>query len=372
VKAVEPQAAVPFPDMTPPPIPLLRVAGTHREVGRQIGSAFPEKIRLNVESSFGDLPGSRTREEQLSLAAAYRDVTAPALPWLMEELDGVAEAAGVDPLAFFAASIEEIWYLPRERVTQGRCSDLVAGPRATADGHLIVGHNNDLSPSAEDELVAIEKSVPGDPVIFQIGGAPWLSVGWNSAGLSLTGNELCPNDERVGISRSLQVFEMLRARTMPDMVAAALRHDRASSYNNVLTSAGGEAVNVEGSATDVELTGFDDASHFAHTNNYVCDRMLPYEGDPEYAVRSSIRYERAREILAAQPPASITVEAMRGFLSDHETKPDSLCRHPEFGVSETKTVFWTVADVTTGTIAFGRGNPCDSEAQAYTFADYGS
>jgi isopenicillin-N N-acyltransferase-like protein len=357
--------------MTPSPIPVLRVAGTRREVGAQIGAAFAGQIRRGVESGFDDLPGTRTRDEQLALASAYREVTQRELPWLIEELDGCATAAGVDPLAFFAVSIEEIWYLPRERVTQGRCSDLVAGPRATADGHLIVGHNNDLSPSAEDEIVAIERTVPGDPVTFQLGGAPWLSVGWSSAGLSLTGNELSPNDERVGISRSLQVFEMLRARTLEDMVAAALRPDRASSYNNVLTSADGGAVNVEGSATDVELTGLDDDGHLAHTNHYVCERMRPYEGDPVYADRSNVRYERARELLANEPAASMTAARMRELLSDHETKPDSLCRHPEFGTPDTKTVFWCVADVTEGRITFGRGNPCDSQAQEYAFADYG-
>jgi hypothetical protein len=61
---------------------------------------------------------------------------------------------------------------------------------------------------------------------------------------------------------------------------------------------------------------------------------------------------------------------MRGILSDHETKPDSLCRHPEFGYPDTKTAFWCVADVTDGRITFGRGNPCDSEAQEYVFEDY--
>jgi isopenicillin-N N-acyltransferase-like protein len=357
--------------MTPPQIPVLRVAGSRREVGAQIGEAFGEQVRATVATGFDELPGARTREEQLALAAAYREVTERALPWLVEELDGCAAAAGVDPLEFFAVSIEEIWYLPRERVTQGRCSDLVAGPRATADGHLIVGHNNDLSPSAEDSIVAIERTVPGDPVTFQLGGAPWLSVGWNSAGLSLTGNELSPNDERVGISRSLQVFDMLRARTLDDMVASALRSDRASSYNNVLTSADGGAVNVEGSATDVELTGLDDDDHLAHTNHYVCERMLPFEGDPAYAERSNVRYERARELLANEPAASMTAARMRELLSDHETKPDSLCRHPEFGAPDSKTVFWCVADVTEGRIAFGRGNPCDSQAQEYAFADYG-
>jgi isopenicillin-N N-acyltransferase like protein len=353
--------------MTPPEIPILRVAGSRREVGRQIGEAFAEQIRGGVEQGFDDLPGSRTREEQLVLAAEYRTVTERALPWLVEELDGCAEAAGVDPLPFFAVSIEEIWYLPRERVTQGRCSDLVAGPRATADGHLLVGHNNDLSPTAEAHIVGIERTVPGDPVTFQLGGAPWLSVGWNDAGLSLTGNELSPNDERVGISRSLQVFEMLRARTLDDMVAASLRPDRASSYNNVLTSADGRAVNVEGSATDVELTGFDDDDHLVHTNHYVCERMRPYEGDPGYAEHSNVRYERGRALLAAQPAGTVTVEGLRGLLADHETRPDSLCRHPEFGTPDSKTVFWCVADVTERRIEFGRGNPCDSVAQTYAF-----
>lgn len=356
--------------MTPPPIPLLRVAGSRCEVGRQIGSAFAPQIRQSVETGFGELPGARTRQEQLALAAAYREVAVRELPWLIEELDGCAETAGVDPLAFFAVSIEEIWYLPRERVTQGRCTDLVAGPRATADGHLLVAHNNDLSPATEAEIVAIERTVPGDPVIFQIGGAPWLSVGWNDAGLSLTGNELSPNDERVGISRSLQVFEMLRARTLDDMVGAAVRPDRASSYNNVLASSGGDAVNVEGSATDAELTGLDEHDHLVHTNHYVCERMVPFEGDPDYVVHSDVRYERGRELLAAEPPGSVTGERLRQLLADHESRPDSLCRHPEFGTPESKTVFWCVADVTEGRITFGRGNPCDSQAQTYAFDDY--
>jgi hypothetical protein len=34
-------------------------------------------------------------------------------------------------------------------------------------------------------------------------------------------------------------------------------------------------------------------------------------------------------------------------------------------------VFWCVADVTDGRITYGGGNPCDSQAQTYTFANYG-
>lgn len=357
----------------PPPIEIIRVSGaTHRDVGRQLGELARERLHAEAAAALEDLPTGRTVEQQLELAMEYRAFTQPRLPWLVEELDGIAEAAGLDPAMFFAASIEELWYEPRAKVTQGRCSDVVAGPQATADGHLLVGHTNDLRPSAEEHIVGIEQQVAGDPTIFQLGGVPWLSVGWNSAGLSLTGNELSPNDERVGISRSHQVLEMMRARSLGEMIGMSLRPDRASSYNNVLTSCDGGVANVEGSATDAEVTGLDDDGHLVHTNHYVCERMLPYEGDPGYAGRSNVRYERGRDLMAAQPGGTVTPDGLRALLADHETKPDSLCRHPEFGAPDVKTVFWCVADVTEGRITFGRGNPCDSRTQEYVFADYGA
>jgi isopenicillin-N N-acyltransferase-like protein len=358
--------------VTPPhPIELYRLAGSHRDVGNQMGELGADRIRREIAAFDERLPTGRTRAELLDLAQAYRDVTAPSMPWLIQELDACAEGAGVDALEFFATTIEELWYAPYPKRSDGRCSDVVAGPAATADGHLWVGHNNDLRPEVEPDIVAIEKAVAGEPVIFQIGGVPWISVGWNQAGLSLTGNELSPNDERVGISRAHQVFEMLRARNLHEMVAMAIRPDRASSYNNVLADRYGDVANVEGSATDVEIMRLDEDDHLAHTNHYVSERMQDYEGDPDYAVRSDVRYCRARDLLAGQPPGSVTPEALRTILSDHENPPNEVCRHPEWDHPTSKTVFWSVADVTEGRILYGRGNPCDSMEQEYVFAGYG-
>ncbi len=347
------------------------MTGTHQKVGIQMGELGADQIQRSVGGFDDELPEGRTRARQLELAAAYRDVTASSLPWLIEELDGCAEGAGVDPLEFFAVTVEELWYTPYAERTHGRCSDVVAGPAATADGHVWVGHNNDLRPEMEPDIVAIEKAVDDEPVILQIGGVPWISVGWNQAGLSLTGNELSPNDERVGISRSHQVFEMLRAHNLHEMIAAAIRPDRASSYNNVLADRYGDIANVEGSATAVEITRPDETDRMVHTNHYVSEKMRAYEGDPDYAVRSDVRFCRARDLLAEQPAGSITPEILRGILSDHENQPNEVCRHPDRGHPTSKTVFWCVADVTEGRISFGRGNPCDSMAQEYVFADYG-
>jgi hypothetical protein len=358
--------------MTPHPLELYRVSGTHRQVGIEMGELGAEQIQRGIEAFDARLPEGRTRDAQLRSAQEYREVTAPSLPWLIEELDGCAAGAGVDPVEFFATTIEELWYTPYPKRTQGRCSDLVAGPAATADGHLWVGHNNDLRPEMEADIVAIEKSVDDEPVILQIGGVPWISVGWSQAGLSLTGNELSPNDERVGISRTHQVFEMLRAHNLHEMVAYAIRPDRASSYNNVLADRYGDVANIEGSATDVEISHLDDQDHLTHTNHYVSERMQPYEGDPDYAVRSDVRFCRVRDLLADQPAGSVTPQVLRSILSDHESQPNEVCRHPEWGHPTSKTVFWCMADVTDGRILFGRGNPCDSMEQEYAFADYGA
>ena len=349
---------------------MLRVAGSLREVGRQIGEMCGETIRRETAFERSAIPAGRSRAEQLALADRYRELTRDAMPWVLEELDGCAEGSDVDPRALFACCIEEIWSEPSTALAarvHGRCSDMVAVPPATAHGRVLSAHNNDMSRRYMDDLVAIERSVDGDPTVFTIGNGIWISTGWNSAGLNLTGNELSPNDERIGIPREIQVRAMLRETSLDGMVEIALHPTRASSYNNVLVDHRGGVANVEGSATDAAVHGADERGHLAHTNHYVCDSMLGYEGDPEYAVLSAIRLDRARELLAGAADGTVDATLLREFLSDHEHAPDSICRHDTPGRTSF-TCFWCVADLTDGTISFGRGNPCDSFTQTYAFA----
>ncbi len=292
-----------------------------------------------------------------ALVEAYRAVTLEQLPWVVEELDGVAEGAGADPLAVFAASIEEL-----EAVSPApeRCTDLVVLPEATEDGHLLVAHNNDLHASAGSDVVAIEWRIPGEPVCFTLGIGPWISVGWNDAGLSVTGNELAPGDEQVGIPRLLQMRDVLTRRTLEDAVRAVLHPARASSYNWVLAHADGRAVNVEGTARRAELSE-PVAGVLAHTNHYTHPALLALERSTRVA-GSAARLCRAAELLE-QRKTAWTADALVGALSDHEGAPDSLCRHGD--AEGTKTVFWCVADVTAGKIRYGAGPPCESRSVLY-------
>ena len=125
-------------------------------------------------------------------------------------------------------------------------------------------------------------------------------------------------------------------------------------------------MNVEGSATDGVTTTLDPAGTLVHTNHYVCEGMLAYEDDPDYAKRSAVRFRRGTELLERAPAGSVTADILIGMLSDHENAPDSICRHPDAG-STTKTVFWCVTDVQSGDITYGRGNPCRSTPQHFAF-----
>ena len=204
--------------MTPEPIPTIRVAGSHNDVGR------PDR-RSHCRG--GTCAGGVDVCCAGGCCTGVSRRTAEELPWLVSELAGVAEGAGADPLAVFAASIEE---LETVGISEGRCTDMVACAPATVDGHLWVAHDNDLGQEVEADLVAIEWHVPGDPVVLTFGIGPWISVGFNSAGLALTGNELSPNDNRIGIPRLLQVRDMVRRPTVAEAVSAALHPRRASSY----------------------------------------------------------------------------------------------------------------------------------------------
>ena len=54
--------------MTPPTIDLVRVRGTHREVGLQMGEAGRARIRHTIETAWDDLPAGRMKADQLALA----------------------------------------------------------------------------------------------------------------------------------------------------------------------------------------------------------------------------------------------------------------------------------------------------------------
>lgn len=336
-------------------LPLLRVSGTHFECGRQVGAACGEAIRAMLAADRAAPPAGWRWDDLRAAAGPYQAATERAFPWVMDELRGAAEGAGVDFEALFLNAIEE---LAAAQPPLGRCSDFAAAAPATHDGHVLLGHNNDLAPETQPWITAVEWDLPDQPRTLTVGvGGIFVSIGVNAAGLALTGNELQPNDDRPGIPRLLIARAILAAATFDAAVATALHPDRASSYNNLIAHREGRLVNAEASATDHELLG-PEAGWLVHTNHYTHPRMRRYERAPEALAGSHSRYARAQALMAGRP-GPVTLSMLKGFLGDHHAAPTPLCRH----TGRAQTVFAAAIDLTEGVVDAALGHPC---TQAFT------
>jgi len=295
-------------------IPLIRAAGTHRDAGAAIGAQTADSIGRSLEGADFDH----------DLVLRYRGASVKHLPSVVEELDAAARAAGVDPLALFAQAVHELSTFSQTKVP-AHCTDVAAVPELTADGHLLVAHNNDLSAGDENDVVAIEWKVEGEPTIFTLGLGPWISVGWNEAGLSITGNEVAPKDEGVGIPRLLQVRDVLTRTTLTEATRAILHPARASSYNWVVAQ--GEVVlSIEGSATAAEAIAPAEDGTLAHTNHYVHPEMLDLMSMSQFllmlggilktikAAGAAIELDWFRYLITRYEPTDIPQAQMVGFM----------------------------------------------------------
>ena len=272
-----------------------RGAGTHAEVGAQIGTRRP---RPSVRRRGGGrLPRGSPRRayREVDGRASCRGWSRSSTAWPTRPgADPMARVRGVDrgDLADAAGPA-------------GRCSDLVGcGRRRRRRAPLGGAQQRSRAGGRAGRLVALEWRVPGDPVVVH-------------------DRHRAVDQRRLQLGRPRPHRERGLAERQPDRhppaaatcatscaggrsseaVEAALNPHRASSYNTILSHRDGGVVNVEGSATDAELIRPGPDGTLAHTNHYVSARMLPYEGDPEYAAGSAVRYRRALEWLA---PGQIT------------------------------------------------------------------
>ncbi len=199
--------------MASDPIPLVRISGAHRKVGRQIGEMNrpqADRIREDLRTS---LPAGVNWDQMVHKGRLCRQHTARAYPQYVEEVEGVAQGAGLSLDEAFLVYCEELWEPANWRYKERGCTDMAARGRATADGATLLAHTNDLGPKAEAELAVLNIQAGDEPEFLAVSaGGMGFSAGYNAAGISLTGNEVSSNDVRIGIPRLLMVRAILAAR----------------------------------------------------------------------------------------------------------------------------------------------------------------
>ncbi len=346
------------------PLPVFHAHGSSRDVGEQLGEHFAKEARRAVEIFRKEL----TWEKGATVDGAkrYGRKVLPHIqawyPDFVEEMRGYANGSGVP---FDTLVAQWSGYSPSGGLKG--CTDLAVGPDQTADGSVLVAHNEDYSPDFDGGVLPVHVAVEGKPAFFAMSyQGLFPTIGFNEAGFSLTGNAVSPNDTRIGIPKMVAPRHVLDARTLKEALEWAMPAARGSSFNNIVCSREGELYSLEGSATDFEaLYGAD--GWLVHTNHYVAPKMLRFEADPQAKFCSILRYHRAQKLL--QPHLGrVTPETLMAIQRDHLSRPDSICRHENPGDSEAdrvKTLFGSVLNLTKGEAYISGSTPCTTEYRVF-------
>lgn len=287
-----------------------------------------------------------------------------AYPQFVEEMRGIARGANL--------SFEEVWTLNcYEELTESQaqasgCTCLAVRDAHTADGHVMMAHNEDWSSVDRDNVYLVRASPDNEPAFLGMTyGALLTNIGFNAAGIGVAINSVYPTDGQVSVPNILLSRAVLSARTIGRAINACAPRQRASGYNYLLADANGEIYCVETSSRNHALI-YGEEGWLVHTNHYLSPKMQALEAPGIYS-GSHVRLNRARRLLQAQL-GQVGVESLQTLLCDHVNHPNSICGHEEPDdppVDRGMTLVSLVMDLTAQTMWAAPGPPCESEYTAY-------
>jgi isopenicillin-N N-acyltransferase-like protein len=363
--------------MTQRSLPLIEISGPPAERGRAYGEAARTEIARSLDyyreafaaSSGLDWPGVLAR------ARSWRGIVDAAAPHLLEEMDGIAEGAGVaadDILALNARGeivrSHDSAFAAMPESTDG-CSSFALLPVASGDGHVYSGQNWDWRAPTEATTVMVRVVQPPRPtIIMQVEAGQIGRHGANSAGIALNANGL---DGRFGTPPGLPqpvlrrlILESANMRQALGVPFGVRQH----IATNLLF------VHRDGFAIDLETTpaghqwGYPAAGLLVHGNHYQYGVPSALTGtyrlsSPDSLFRVPIIERGLASVRAATDSAAVR-KLVAATMSDHFGHPHGVCCHTDPADDElrrSKTTMSSLVDLTAGEYRVIGGNPCEGE-----------
>jgi hypothetical protein len=237
---------------------LTVVAGTPRERGRQYGKQFATAIGKFLEQEIVIPFGSRvTRDGMLRYAGqCAQEIRGYSLE-VFDELEGMAEGAGMDLEEVIAVTLHEEFYHQGILPTAGHCTAIAAGPPDTADKHAYVGQTWDWFVSLYGvSQMLLWKRADGPSVLAYAYPGLWVGAGLNSEGIALCWTSTESRGiagPRVGIPSYVLIAQMLYQKSLNDALEEARRAKHAGWFTFVLADSEGRLANVEGSPKELAI-----------------------------------------------------------------------------------------------------------------------
>jgi isopenicillin-N N-acyltransferase-like protein len=343
----------------------IEVAGTPREMGRQLGEAAGDQIRGFCEAAWSHIG----RTVRLSLARAL-DIAAASIPFaqeygpsMVEELRGMAEASRL--------SLEELMLLQvrnqlRPEPDAG-CTSLALVGRGPIRAGGLIAQNWDNDPALDPFTIVLTRRPIGKPAFINLTQAGLIAyIGFSEAGLGVCLNSLPAPARALGVPHYFTVRGIYEADSLDGAVESVRRAQRAIPANIMLATPEGPA-DLEVTIDDVHLLRNAEQGGIAHANHCLHpDLQQTNEQFPEL-IQSHARQRRIDALLNFSSGRQPSLEEVQTALRDHEDYPHSICRHtnddPETGYWQT--VFSVIMEPEKRRMHVSRGTPCDHSYEVY-------
>jgi len=350
---------------------VLEVKGSSYERGFAYGQHHSDRLKRLLQSNYHYYSTylNASKDEVLKEAMKYAEPVRDYSEEVAEELRGTADGAGVNMSeVMLITAFNEVFYPKIGKNKQGgNCTAFAVRGSATSDGLTYIGQNNDegVDPWLDGDCTTLtrhrQKSGP-DALIYTYVGAPAM-MGINSAGLSVCVNALVYNGIQPGVPMLAVVRSVMNQKDIDGATKEIERAKRAYSINFVLGSPK-EVVDLETYPDRILKSSSD--SILWHANHCLYSEGLQYENE-EYRSNSVGRCDRMQTLLESKR-GDLDRETLQSFLSDHKSKPNSICWHVDPSKprqKQVKTLDSMVYIPEKREAWIAKGNPCSTEFVKY-------
>jgi isopenicillin-N N-acyltransferase-like protein len=340
-----------------PAYPLVRAAGSHRELGRQHGEQAVDKIKSFVALIAAS--GHYSRDQLRDRALAFQPLFEKYCPHLLEEIQGLAEGARISLAEGLAVNIRD----PLNWAETQGCTSLVVGRTGTSQKQILAGKNADMDPDIPPLGYVLHLKPRDKPevLMWTFGGMIGYH-GMNSAGVAEFDNALLgPGPaRRWGMPTYPLKRLMLECEHLDQIVRLYHTIPMAASCNYVVCDGHGNILDLEATTAGLEILRDQGAGFLAHANHYLSSRYSPQKNFPAAWRDSFARQERMNSLLQAKF-GSLGLDDTKKFFSDHRGYPTSICRH----AGASLTVASMIAEPAERRMHVAFGNPCENQYVTY-------
>lgn len=350
--------------------PVFRFRGTHRQIGRDYGQACRDLILAHYDQAAAGVAartGASPAQAQ-ERALAYRPYVLADAPFFDEEIQGLAEGAGLSLGQAYLLQLRAELSPSRSRQPEPECTTFGVTAGASADGQAYAGQVADLPVMYRDLGVVVEFAPDDQPAVLMFTPAGQLSyIGVNDSGLCCFANYLHCDGWRHGMPRYFLSRIALTQSSVPAALERLRAIDRASSRNLMMADAGGTVV-------DLETTVARDAPVYpsvcgvlGHANHYVAPALLDEErASPAFLLNSHRRHGRMNELLE-HGAGRHTVQGLQTIARDRAGWPHCISRAPHDGEDNVMSIACVIAAPAQAALWVAKGPPHEHAFAALGF-----